>query len=62
MLPTVARFKPSSIPLRMMISIKKPVSVQMNDEYKLLFMVILTVGREPTLSCYCTIDNRGPMG
>ena len=34
----------------MMISIKKPVSVLNLDEYRLLFIIILTVGRAPTLS------------
>jgi hypothetical protein len=34
----------------MMISIKKPVLVQIKDGYRLLFIIILTVGREPTLS------------
>jgi hypothetical protein len=36
----------------MMISIKKPVSVLNLDEYRLLFIIILTVGRGPTLSAF----------
>jgi hypothetical protein len=34
----------------MMISIKKPVLVQMKDVYRLLFIMIPTVERGPTLS------------
>jgi len=39
----------------MMISIKKPVLVQMKDRYRLLSIIILTVEREPTLSADKTI-------
>jgi len=34
----------------MMISIKKPVPVQMKDGYRLLSIIILTVEWRPTLS------------